>query len=91
MKFFHERRILKREFSLGNLVLLYNSRLKLFLEKFKSIWSDPFKVMKVFPYGSIELESKTDHLFKVNGQRVKHYLGSFDDHRVNAIITLYEP
>ncbi|KAK4341179.1 hypothetical protein RND71_039680 [Anisodus tanguticus] len=91
MKFRHDRRILKLEFSPGDLVLLYISRLKLFLRKLKSRWSGPFKVIKVFSYGVIELESKVGHLFKMNGQRVKHYLGSVDDHRVNTIITLYEP
>ncbi|CAM8907688.1 unnamed protein product [Rhodiola kirilowii] len=30
--------------------------------------------MRVFNYGSLELESSTDgRRFKVNGQRVKHY------------------
>ncbi|KAK4376818.1 hypothetical protein RND71_003114 [Anisodus tanguticus] len=91
MKFLHDKRILKREFSPGDVVLLYNSRLKLFLWKLKSRCSSPFKVMKVFPCSVIELESKVGHLFKVNDQRVKHYLGSYDDHRVNEIITLYEP
>ncbi|KAK4341382.1 hypothetical protein RND71_039883 [Anisodus tanguticus] len=89
MKFLHDKRILKREFSPGYLVLLYNSRLMLFYVKLKLRWSGPFKVMKVFPYGTIELESKAGHLFKVNGQRVKHYLESYDDHRVNEIIILY--
>ncbi|KAK4369994.1 hypothetical protein RND71_009469 [Anisodus tanguticus] len=91
MKFLHDKRILKQEFSSGDLVLLYNSRLKLFPEKLKSRWSSPFKVIKVFLYSTIELDSKVGHIFKVNGQRVKHYLGSYDDHRVNEIITLYEP
>ncbi|KAK4366705.1 hypothetical protein RND71_014585 [Anisodus tanguticus] len=91
MNFLHDNRILKREFSHGDLVLLYNSRLMLFLVKLKSRRSSPFKGLKVFPYSAIELENKVGHLFKVNGQRVKHYLGSFDDHKVNEIITLYEP
>ncbi|XP_019263252.1 PREDICTED: uncharacterized protein LOC109241000 [Nicotiana attenuata] len=76
MKFVHDKKILKREFKSGDLVLLFNSRLKLFLGKLKSKWSGPFKVMSVSPYGATELESEDGtRTFKVNGQRVKHYLG----------------
>ncbi|XP_019241713.1 PREDICTED: protein NYNRIN-like [Nicotiana attenuata] len=77
MKFVHDKKILKREFKAGDLVLLFNSRLKLFRGKLKSKWSVPFKVVNVSPYGAVELES-TDgsRTFKVNGQRIKHYLGT---------------
>ncbi|XP_019260973.1 PREDICTED: uncharacterized protein LOC109238931 [Nicotiana attenuata] len=77
MKFVHDKKILKREFSSSDLVLLFNSRLKLFPGKLKSKWSGPFKVVSVSPYGAIELESEDGtRTFKVNGQRVKHYLGT---------------
>ncbi|XP_019246511.1 PREDICTED: uncharacterized protein LOC109226172 [Nicotiana attenuata] len=76
-KFIHDKKILKREFNSGNLVLLFNSRLKLFPGKLKSKWSGSFTVVSVSPYGAIELESKDGtRTFKVNGQRVKHYLGT---------------
>ncbi|XP_075077272.1 uncharacterized protein LOC142164007 [Nicotiana tabacum] len=77
MKFVHDKKILKREFKTGDLVLLFNSRLKLFPGKIKSKWSGPFKVVNASPYGAVELES-TDgsQTFKVNGQRIKHYLGT---------------
>ncbi|XP_070010666.1 uncharacterized protein [Nicotiana sylvestris] len=58
MKFFHDKKILKREFKSGDLVLLFNSRLKLFPGKLKSKWSGPFKVVNVSPFGAVELESK---------------------------------
>ncbi|XP_075088359.1 uncharacterized protein LOC142170361 [Nicotiana tabacum] len=75
MKFVHDKKILKREFKLGDLVLLFNSRLKLFPGKLKSKWSGPFKVVNVSPFGDVELESEDGlRTFKVNGQRVKHYL-----------------
>ena len=32
----HDQRILRREFKVGELVLLYNSRLRIFLRKLKS-------------------------------------------------------
>ncbi|XP_019257620.1 PREDICTED: uncharacterized protein LOC109235825 [Nicotiana attenuata] len=76
MKFVNDKKILKREFKYGDLVLLFNSRLKLFSGKLKTEWSGPFKVVNV-PYGAIELESEDGtRSFKVNGQRVKHYLGT---------------
>nr|XP_016449111.1 PREDICTED: uncharacterized protein LOC107774145 [Nicotiana tabacum] len=75
MKFVHDKKILKREFKSGDLVLLFNSRLKLFPGKFKSKWSGLFKVVDVSPFGAMELESEDGlRTFKVNGQRVKHYL-----------------
>ncbi|XP_019226298.1 PREDICTED: uncharacterized protein LOC109207767 [Nicotiana attenuata] len=77
MKFVHDKKILKWEFNYADLVLLLNSRLGLFSGKLKSKWSGPFKVVRVSPYGAIELESEDGtRTFKVNGQRVKHYLGT---------------
>ncbi|XP_015583459.1 uncharacterized protein LOC107262403 [Ricinus communis] len=73
IKRWHDKRILRREFKEGDLVLLYNSRLKLFRGKLCSQWSGPFQVSKVFPYDSIELWNRQNDTFKVNGQRVKHY------------------
>ncbi|XP_070041070.1 uncharacterized protein [Nicotiana tomentosiformis] len=80
MKFVHDKMILKREFKSGDLVLLFNSRLKFFPGKLKSKWSGPFKVVSVSSYGAIELESEDGtRTFKVNRQRVKHYLGTIGD------------
>nr|XP_009766943.1 PREDICTED: uncharacterized protein LOC104218202 [Nicotiana sylvestris] len=77
MKFIHEKKILKREFKSGDLFLLFNSRLKLFPGKLKSKWSGPFKVVNVSPFGAVELASEDGlRTFKVNGQQIKHYLGT---------------
>lgn len=55
-------------------MLLFNSRIKLFLGKLKSRWSGLFLVHKVFPHGAIELKNPSNgDIFKVNGQRLKHY------------------
>ncbi|KAI3472472.1 hypothetical protein Pfo_031258 [Paulownia fortunei] len=75
-KQWHDKMILRREFQLGQLVLLFNSRLKLFLGKLKSRWSDPFIVNNTFPFGAIELKGKDGILFHVIGQRLKHYYGN---------------
>src|SRR3954467_2675316 len=64
----------KKEFWEGQLVLLYNSRLKLFPGKLRSKWSGPFVVHKVFPYGAVEIKNQANgDIFKVNGQRLKPY------------------
>ncbi|XP_075096305.1 uncharacterized protein LOC142174414 [Nicotiana tabacum] len=77
MKFVHDKKILKREFKSGDLVFLFNSRLKLFPGKLKSKWSDPFKVVNVSPFRAMEIESEDGlRTFKVNSQRVKHYFGT---------------
>ncbi|XP_057990556.1 uncharacterized protein LOC131172941 [Hevea brasiliensis] len=72
-KRWHDRRIVRKEIKEEDLVLLFNSRLKLFLGKLKSRWSEPFKVMQVFPHGAVEIWSETLGAFKVNGQRLKPY------------------
>ena len=58
---------------MGQKVLLFNSRLKLFPGKLRSRWSGPFTVVKVYPYGAVEIQGKSE-VFKVNGQRLKPYL-----------------
>lgn len=47
-KRYHDKRLLRLEFFLGQQVLLYNSRLRLFLGKKKSKWSIPFIIKEVF-------------------------------------------
>ncbi|KAJ9167384.1 hypothetical protein P3X46_022042 [Hevea brasiliensis] len=65
-KRWHDRRIARKEIKKGDLVLLFNSRLKLFPGKLKSRWSGPFKVTQVFPHGAVEVWSETLSAFKVN-------------------------
>nr|GEX85530.1 reverse transcriptase domain-containing protein [Tanacetum cinerariifolium] len=71
----HDSKIKDRVFDIGDRVLLFNSRLKIFSGKLKTRWSVSFTITQVFPYGTVEL-SQTDGLnFKVNGHRLKHYFG----------------
>ncbi|GKF93309.1 hypothetical protein Tco_0280028, partial [Tanacetum coccineum] len=51
----HDAKIKNRVFNVGDCVLLFNSRLKIFSSKLKSRWSGPFTVVQVFPYGTVEL------------------------------------
>ena len=71
----HDQKILRREFKVGEQVLLYNSKLKLFLGKLKSRWSGPYTVVTSTPFGAVTLKAESGSEFKVNGQRLKHYLG----------------
>ncbi|GJT66768.1 reverse transcriptase domain-containing protein [Tanacetum coccineum] len=71
----HDAKIKNRVFNVGDQVLLFNSRLKIFSGKLKSRWSGPFTIVQVFPYGTVELSQNSGPNFKVNGHRLKHYFG----------------
>ena len=74
-KKFHDNMIAKRDFMVGQKVLLYNSRLGLMSGKLRSKWIGPFVVTNIFPYGTVEIKSEsTDKSFKVNGHRLKPFL-----------------
>ncbi|GJU84995.1 hypothetical protein Tco_1292541 [Tanacetum coccineum] len=78
----HDSKIKNRVFNIGDRVLLFNSRLKIFSGKLKSRWNGPFTITKVFPYGTVELSQANGPNFKVNGHRVKHYFGGNVPHLV---------
>ena len=71
----HDQRILSREFKAGDQVLLFDSRLKLFPGKLKSKWSGPYTVVASTTFGAMTLKTSNGEEFKVNGQRLKQYLG----------------
>ncbi|GJT19543.1 reverse transcriptase domain-containing protein [Tanacetum coccineum] len=71
----HDLKIKNRIFNVGDQVLLFNSRLKIFSGKLKTRWSGPFTIAQVFPYGIVELSQPGGTNFKVNGHRVKYYFG----------------
>ena len=73
-KKWHDQRIFRREFKAGDQVLLFNSRLRLFLGKLKSKWSGPYTVVSSTQFGAVALKISNNEKFKVNGQRLKHYL-----------------
>ncbi|GJV35445.1 putative reverse transcriptase domain-containing protein [Tanacetum coccineum] len=62
-----------KDFKVGDQVLLYNSRLKMYPGKLKSKWSGPNIVKMVYPHGAIEITDRDGFSFKVNGQRLKKY------------------
>ncbi|GKD29357.1 reverse transcriptase domain-containing protein [Tanacetum coccineum] len=71
----HDSKIKNRIFNVGDQVLLFNSRLKMFSGKLKSYWSGPFTIAHVFPNGIVELSQNSWPNFKVNGHRIKYYFG----------------
>ncbi|CAN6691847.1 unnamed protein product [Malus baccata var. baccata] len=82
-KAFHDKMIRTKSFAIGQKVLLFNSRLRLFPGKLRSRWIGPFVITDVFPHGAVQVRSfKTGQEFKVNGHRLKPYYENFVEHDV---------
>nr|GEV75354.1 reverse transcriptase domain-containing protein [Tanacetum cinerariifolium] len=73
MKKLHDAKIKNRIFNVGDQVLLFNSRLKIFSRKLKTRWFGPFTKIEVYPYGTAKLSHVDGLNFKVNCHRLKHY------------------
>nr|GFB13059.1 reverse transcriptase domain-containing protein [Tanacetum cinerariifolium] len=71
----YDAKIKNRIFNVGDQVLLFNSRLKIFSVKLKSRWSGPFIIFEIYPYGTTKLTHSDGSNFKVNCHRRKHYHG----------------
>ncbi|GJS47426.1 reverse transcriptase domain-containing protein [Tanacetum coccineum] len=74
-KRWHDSKIMDKEFQEGEEVLVFNSRLKLFLGKLRTRWYGSYTVSKVYSYGTVEVLGKNGVRFKVNGHRLKKYHG----------------
>ncbi|XP_070002794.1 uncharacterized protein [Nicotiana sylvestris] len=86
-KKWHDKLIRHKYFKVGDHVLLYNSRLRLFPGKFKSRWTGPYIVTGVTPYGAIEVQhADGGDKFKVNGHRLKPYISRFFDKQASTIL-----
>ena len=73
-KAFHDAKLSRKEFQVGEKVLLFNLKLNLFLGKLNSICLGPFMVVKTYSHGAVEIKSfATNKIFKVNGNRLKHF------------------
>ncbi|CAN6711723.1 unnamed protein product [Malus baccata var. baccata] len=85
-KAFHDNMIRGKSFSIGQKVLLFNSRLRLFPGKLRSKWIGPFVITNISSYGAIQIQSlKTGHEFQVNGHRLKPYYENFVEQTVEDI------
>ena len=58
--------IIRKEFEVGQLVLLFNSRLRLFLGKLRSKWYGSYTMTQVFSYGAVEVKGQKGVTFNVN-------------------------
>ena len=73
-KTFRDAKLVRKEFQIGEKVLLFNSKLRLFPGKLKSRYLGPFVVVKTYPHSAVEIKSlSTKKLFKVNGHRLKYF------------------
>nr|GFB28856.1 reverse transcriptase domain-containing protein [Tanacetum cinerariifolium] len=68
----HNDKIKNRIFNVGDQVLLFNSRLKIFSGKLKSRWSGPITISEIYPYRTAKLIHPDGCNFKVNCHRLKH-------------------
>ena len=86
-KRWHDSLIRHKKFKIGERVLLYNSRLRIFPGKFKSRWTGPYVVTEVTPYGAIEIQNiNVKEKFKVNGHRLKPYVTKIFDKQASTIL-----
>ncbi|XP_039123384.1 uncharacterized protein LOC120260005 [Dioscorea cayenensis subsp. rotundata] len=90
-KWHHKHIKTPKDVNMGDQVLLFNSRLRLFLGKLKSRWFGPYTVTEVSPHGAIEISHLERGTFKVNGHRLKPYFGGEVSKDIKEIFFLREP
>nr|GEY12470.1 reverse transcriptase domain-containing protein [Tanacetum cinerariifolium] len=73
----HDSKIKDRVLNVGDQVLLFNFKFKIFSGKLKTRWTGLFTLTQVFPYGTVNLSQTDGPNFKVNGHRLKHYFGEY--------------
>ena len=74
-KAWHDRHIKKKQFQIGDLVLLYDSKFMKFLGKFKTHWKGPYIVQEVTDGGAVQLTKLNGEILPsmVNESRLKKY------------------
>ncbi|XP_051147539.1 uncharacterized protein LOC127262770 [Andrographis paniculata] len=94
MKFYHDKKLKKKEFTVGSKVLLYDTRLHLFPGKLKSRWTGPYIVRQVLPSGVIRINNLETlgerNSFLVNGARLKPYIEGPVLQQASADVNLME-
>ncbi|RVW88188.1 Retrovirus-related Pol polyprotein from transposon 17.6 [Vitis vinifera] len=87
LKKWHDQLVNQKNFTKGQRVLLYDSKLHLFPGKLKSRWMGPFIIHDVQSNGVVELLNfKSTRTFKVNGHRLKPYMESFSRDKEEFIL-----
>jgi hypothetical protein len=74
-KKYPDKQLVKKEFYMGQKVLIYNLELRLFPNKLKSRWYGPYDVTKVFPHRAMKAYcKKKNQTLKVHGHQVRPYM-----------------
>ena len=75
-KSYYNSKLASKKLEPNDLVLLYDNIFQRFLEKFKMRWFGPYRILRSFPNGSVELQDFAGkiHLTRYNGYRLKSYL-----------------
>ncbi|XP_074299537.1 uncharacterized protein LOC141630661 [Silene latifolia] len=82
----HDNMISRKTFEVGQSVLLFQSRFRIFSGKLRSRWMGPYEVVKVYVYGAIDIKCRKNvRVLKVNGQRLKPY---YEGVKVGEVETL---
>ena len=71
----HNKLILRMNFESNQRIHLYDSRMQIHPRKLRSEWTGPYVVQRVFSNGVVQVKDpKHERVFKVNVQRLKHYI-----------------
>ncbi|RDX73054.1 pol, partial [Mucuna pruriens] len=74
VKKFHDQKIRRKDFHVGQKVLVFNSRLELIAGKLRSKWDGPFVITNIFPNGAVQLQDEhNSSTFQVNGHQIKPF------------------
>lgn len=75
VKKWHDKRILRWEFNVGDKVLLYKSHFRFSPGKLVTKWEGPYLIEEVYRSGAIKINNfEGTKPQVVNGQRLKHYI-----------------
>ena len=86
----HDQMVARKYFQKGDKVLLYDSKLHIFMRKLKSRWIGSFTIHQVYLNRAMKLlDSDESQIFKVNGHRLKPYAIPFGPNKEE--FTLLEP
>ncbi|XP_028798670.1 uncharacterized protein LOC114754092 [Neltuma alba] len=73
-KIIHDKGIMRKQFHMGDKVLLFKAKFKFKHGKLRTMWDGPYLVTKVYPFGIVELiDEKSGQSLKVNGHLLKLY------------------
>ena len=85
-KYLHDKLLHRKQFFIGQKLLLFNSRLKFLPGKLRSRWIGPFVALNIFLNGVIEIQSiGTNEILKVSGHRLKPFINFFERTNVEEI------